>query len=73
MSDPLLPIKGDLVEVEPQSSPAPWKSRYEAISGVVDHVKHFRGKLLRPALLLLVARACGERAGRITCSVPSSR
>jgi octaprenyl-diphosphate synthase len=60
-SDLLLPIKSDLVEVE-RILARTLKSRYEAISGVVDHVKHFRGKRLRPALLLLVARACGQVA-----------
>ena len=29
------------------------------IGGLVQHLKHYRGKRLRPTLLLLVARACG--------------
>jgi octaprenyl-diphosphate synthase len=36
------------------------KSRYERIAAVVDHVGHYRGKRLRPALLLLTAKACGR-------------
>lgn len=36
------------------------KSRYAAVAPVVNHVHHFRGKRLRPALLLLVARASGK-------------
>lgn len=31
-----------------------------AISDLCHHVGHFHGKMLRPALLLLVARACGD-------------
>jgi len=30
------------------------------IAPLVQHLKHYRGKRLRPALLLLVARACGS-------------
>src|SRR5206468_3324032 len=42
------------------------KSRYAAVAEVVDHVGHYRGKRLRPVLLLLTARACG----RLTAAHP---
>jgi octaprenyl-diphosphate synthase len=35
-------------------------SRRPAVAAVVDHVRHYRGKRLRPMLLLLSARACGR-------------
>jgi octaprenyl-diphosphate synthase len=53
------PVRADLVEVESLLART-LKSRYERIAALVDHVKHYRGKRLRPALLLLVARACGR-------------
>jgi octaprenyl-diphosphate synthase len=36
------------------------KSRYQFVNGLVEHVAGFQGKRLRPALLLLVARAAGS-------------
>jgi octaprenyl-diphosphate synthase len=53
------PIAGELDEVE-RILARTLKSRYAAVTAVVDHVKHFRGKRLRPVLLLLTARACGR-------------
>ncbi len=53
------PIAGDLEEVE-RILARTLKSRYSAVAGVVDHVRHYRGKRLRPVLLLLTARACGR-------------
>jgi octaprenyl-diphosphate synthase len=53
------PIVRDLEEVE-RVLASTLKSRYERITGVVDHVGQYRGKRLRPALLLLIARACGR-------------
>ena len=53
------PVRADLLEVEAILART-LKSRYERIVAIVDHVKHYRGKRLRPALLLLVARACGR-------------
>src|SRR6266567_5178246 len=53
------PIARDLDEVERVLSQT-LKSRYQQIAAVVDHVGHYRGKRLRPALLLLTARACGR-------------
>jgi octaprenyl-diphosphate synthase len=57
--DPYAPIRADLGEVEAILART-LKSRYERIAALVDHVRHYRGKRLRPALLLLVARACGR-------------
>jgi octaprenyl-diphosphate synthase len=53
------PVRTDLAEVEAILART-LKSRYERIAALVDHVRHYRGKRLRPALLLLVARACGR-------------
>jgi octaprenyl-diphosphate synthase len=52
------PIVRDLEEVERVLAQT-LKSRYQQITAVVDHVGQYRGKRLRPALLLLTARACG--------------
>ncbi len=60
-ADPYAPIRADLAEVEAILART-LKSRYPRIAALVDHVKHYRGKRLRPALLLLVARACGRVA-----------
>ncbi len=53
------PIAADLEEVE-RTLARVLKSRYDAVSEVVAHVRHYRGKRLRPVLLLLTARACGR-------------
>ena len=53
------PIAADLEEVERILSQT-LKSRYPQVQPVVDHVRHYRGKRLRPVLLLLTARACGK-------------
>ena len=53
------PIAADLEEVERILSQT-LKSRYSQVQPVVDHVRHYRGKRLRPVLLLLTARACGR-------------
>jgi octaprenyl-diphosphate synthase len=53
------PITGDLDEVE-RTLARVLKSRYTAVNSVVEHVRHYRGKRLRPVLLLLTARACGK-------------
>jgi octaprenyl-diphosphate synthase len=53
------PILGDLHEVEKILAQT-LKSRYVRVAEVVDHVNHYRGKRLRPAVLLLVAKACGH-------------
>src|SRR2546423_12085692 len=59
------PIAGDLEEVE-RILARVLKSRYRAVAEVVEHVRHYRGKRLRPVLLLLTARACG----RLTAAHP---
>src|SRR4051812_40780692 len=33
---------------------------HPGVAGLVEHVSRYRGKRLRPALLLLIARACGR-------------
>src|SRR5262245_32160375 len=53
------PIMKDMEEVErilagSLASPRPGVGR------LVEHLRHYRGKRLRPALLLLTARACGR-------------
>ncbi len=53
------PVSADLEEVERILSQT-LKSRYAQVQPVVDHVRHYRGKRLRPVLLLLTARACGK-------------
>jgi octaprenyl-diphosphate synthase len=52
------PIAADLVEVERILAES-LVSRQPRVANVVDHVKHYRGKRLRPVLLLLTAKACG--------------
>jgi octaprenyl-diphosphate synthase len=57
--DFLLPVAADLGRVEhilaeALASPSP------GVAELVGHVSRYRGKRLRPALLLLVARACGR-------------
>src|SRR6516164_11743314 len=56
--DLLAPIAGDLEEVERILAGA-LHSRAPRVAEVIAHVRHFRGKRLRPVLLLLTARACG--------------
>jgi octaprenyl-diphosphate synthase len=53
------PIAADLEEVE-RILARVLRSRYDAVSEVVAHVRQYRGKRLRPVLLLLTARACGR-------------
>jgi octaprenyl-diphosphate synthase len=55
------PIAQDLQEVERVLAQT-LKSRYPQVAEIVGHVRHYRGKRLRPALLLLVAKACGQVA-----------
>jgi octaprenyl-diphosphate synthase len=53
------PIAADLEEVE-RILARSLRNRHARVAGVVDHVRHYRGKRLRPVLLLLTARACGR-------------
>jgi octaprenyl-diphosphate synthase len=57
--DLLSPIAADLAEVERVLSR--WlENKNPRLAPVLDHVRLFRGKRLRPILLLLTARACGR-------------
>ena len=53
------PIAPDLEEVERILNRS-LRNRHPRVAQVVDHVRHYRGKRLRPVLLLLAARACGR-------------
>jgi octaprenyl-diphosphate synthase len=57
--DPYAPIAADLEEVE-RILARVLKNQHARVAEVVEHVHHFRGKRLRPMLLLLAARACGR-------------
>jgi octaprenyl-diphosphate synthase len=52
------PIAGDLAQVEILLAES-LQSRQERVREVIEHVRHYRGKRLRPVLLLLTAKACG--------------
>jgi octaprenyl-diphosphate synthase len=58
-SDLYGPIARDLVEVERILAQTLSSSR-PGVARLLEHLGHFRGKRLRPALLLLTARACGR-------------
>lgn len=53
------PIAHDLAEVERILADT-LHNRSPRINDLVQHISQYRGKRLRPALLLLVARACGR-------------
>jgi octaprenyl-diphosphate synthase len=53
------PIAADLAESE-RILTRSLENRHARVAQVVDHVRHYRGKRLRPVLLLLTARACGR-------------
>src|SRR4051794_29231065 len=55
------PVAADLEETERILSRS-LRNRQPRVAAVVDHVRHYRGKRLRPVLLLLTARACGKVA-----------
>lgn len=57
--DPYAPIAADLEEVE-RILARVLKNKHPRIAEIVDHIQHYRGKRLRPMLLLLTARACGR-------------
>src|SRR5262245_29123055 len=52
-------IAADLEEVE-RILQDKLASRRACVVELVNHLQHYRGKRLRPALLLLTARACGH-------------
>jgi len=57
--DLLSPVAADLAEVERILSR--WlENKHPRLIPVIDQVRHFRGKRLRPVLLLLCAKACGR-------------
>jgi octaprenyl-diphosphate synthase len=56
--DAYLPIAGDLDEVERVLTRTLQNSR-PGVGRLIEHLGHYRGKRLRPALLLLTAKACG--------------
>jgi octaprenyl-diphosphate synthase len=53
------PIAADLEEVE-RILARSLRPHHAPVTQVLDHVRHYRGKRLRPMLLLLTARACGR-------------
>jgi octaprenyl-diphosphate synthase len=57
--DPSGPLAADFEEFERILAVA-LKNKYSRVAEVIDHVHHYRGKRLRPLLLLLTARACGR-------------
>jgi octaprenyl-diphosphate synthase len=57
--DLFAPIAADLEEVE-RILARELRNRRPGVMPVVDHVRLYRGKRLRPVLLLLTARACGR-------------
>jgi octaprenyl-diphosphate synthase len=58
LADVYAPIAADLAEAE-RIFADELGSRHRFVQQLVDHSADFRGKRLRPALLLLTARACG--------------
>jgi octaprenyl-diphosphate synthase len=56
--DPFGPVAADLEEVE-RVLEETWSSPRPCVTDLVSHLQHYRGKRLRPTLLLLTARACG--------------
>ncbi len=53
------PIARDLAEVERVLAQSLQNPR-PCVMHLIEHLEHYRGKRLRPALLLLTARACGR-------------
>jgi octaprenyl-diphosphate synthase len=58
LEDAYAPIAAELAEAE-RIFTAELGSRYRFVQQMVEHCADFRGKRLRPALVLLTARACG--------------
>lgn len=56
---PFGPVAADIDEADRifAATLAPYKSPFGSL---ITHLKHYRGKRLRPALLLLAAKACGK-------------
>jgi octaprenyl-diphosphate synthase len=70
LADIYAPIADDLAEAE-RIFNAELKSRSAFVQLLVEHCADFRGKRLRPALVLLIARACGRvtHAHRVLAAV----
>ena len=66
------PIAPALAEAE-RIFAAELGSRFPFVQKLVDHCADFRGKRLRPALVLLTGQACGGSGPRTRCSRRSSR
>src|SRR5262245_60525059 len=58
-AEPLSLIADDLEETE-RVLQATLASARPGVAELIAHLGHYRGKRLRPAILLLVARACGR-------------
>jgi octaprenyl-diphosphate synthase len=58
LPDLYAPIAGELREVE-RIFDEELLSEIEFVNGLCGHVRSYRGKMMRPALLLLAAKACG--------------
>jgi octaprenyl-diphosphate synthase len=58
-ADLFAPIAGDLVEVE-RILAATLENSRPCVAPLLAHLRNYRGKRLRPVLLLLTARACGQ-------------
>jgi octaprenyl-diphosphate synthase len=56
---PFAPVAPDLEEVE-RAFAAELAGHNGHAAGLIRHLRHYRGKRLRPTLLLLTARACGR-------------
>jgi octaprenyl-diphosphate synthase len=57
--DLYVPIAGDLEEVE-RILAATLQGSRPCVAPLLAHLRHYRGKRLRPVLVLLTARACGR-------------
>jgi octaprenyl-diphosphate synthase len=60
-ADLYTPIAQDLDEVE-RILAQTMRNGHAGVAGLLNHISHYRGKRLRPALLLFTARACGRVA-----------
>src|SRR5262245_50307912 len=56
---PFAPVAADIAEADRifDRTLAPYRSPFGPL---IEHLRHYRGKRLRPALLLLAAKACGK-------------
>jgi octaprenyl-diphosphate synthase len=61
--DAFAPIADDLDQVERMLRDS-LASQRAAVRALLKHLQHYEGKRLRPALLLLTARACGQVTGQ---------